>query len=98
MELAGGLGRDISGGRLAMRWLPLEANGDAARRPAKAPQYIFPDLSDRSVGTSAFVALDFLKGAAVSGARNPSTTKLLLELIALSPTLATVRSGRRHGR
>ncbi|MCU0698655.1 MAG: protein kinase [Myxococcaceae bacterium] len=54
-----------SGTRLAVRWLPLEANGDAAVKACeKLPTHpTLPRIHQTgSVGTSAFVAMDFPEG------------------------------------
>jgi hypothetical protein len=54
-----------SGTRLAVRWLPLEANGDAAVKACeKLPAHpTLPRIHQTgAVGTSAFVAMDFPEG------------------------------------
>lgn len=54
-----------SGSRLAIRWLPLEANGDAAAKACeRLPQHpTLPRiLQTGAVGASAFVAMDFPEG------------------------------------
>ncbi len=54
-----------SGARLAVRWLPLEANGDAAVKACeRLPTHpTLPRIHQTgSVGTSAFVAMDFPEG------------------------------------
>ncbi|MDX2011107.1 MAG: protein kinase [Myxococcaceae bacterium] len=54
-----------SGTRLAVRWLPLEANGDAAVKACeKLPTHpTLPRIHQTgAVGTSAFVAMDFPEG------------------------------------
>lgn len=58
-----------SGSRLAVRWLPLEANGDAAVKACeKLPAHpTLPKiLQTGAVGTSAFVAMDFPEGRVLS--------------------------------
>lgn len=58
-----------SGNRLAVRWLPLEANGDAAVKACeKLPSHpTLPRIHQTgSVGTSAFVAMDFPEGQVLS--------------------------------
>lgn len=58
-----------SGMRLAVRWLPLEANGDAAARACeKLPAHpTLPRIHQTgAVGTSAFVAMDFPEGQVLS--------------------------------
>ncbi|MEW5739798.1 MAG: protein kinase [Myxococcota bacterium] len=58
-----------SGGRVAVRWLPLDANGDAAVKAcAKLPEHprLPRILQTGQVGGSAFVALDFPEGALLS--------------------------------
>ncbi|MBM4781347.1 MAG: protein kinase [Archangiaceae bacterium] len=58
-----------SGNRLAVRWLPLEANGDAAVKACeKLPAHpTLPRIHQTgSVGTSAFVAMDFPEGQVLS--------------------------------
>ena len=58
-----------SGGRLAVRWLPLEANGEAAVKAcAKLPEHpMLPRIRQTGhVGGSAFVAMDFPEGVLLS--------------------------------
>ena len=58
-----------SGGRLAVRWLPLDANGDAAVKAcARLPEHprLPRILQTGQVGGSAFVAMDFPEGALLS--------------------------------
>ncbi|MCC6337167.1 MAG: protein kinase [Myxococcales bacterium] len=58
-----------SGGRMAVRWLPLDANGDAAVKAcAKLPEHPrLPRIRQTGqVGSSAFVAMDFPEGALLS--------------------------------
>lgn len=59
----------VSGDRLAVRWLPLEANGDAAVKACEQlpAHHALPRiLQTGQVGTSAFVALDFPQGELLS--------------------------------
>lgn len=58
-----------SGSRLAVRWLPLEANGDAAAKACEKlpPHPTLPRIRQTgAVGTSAFVAMDFPEGQVLS--------------------------------
>jgi hypothetical protein len=93
----------VSGERLAVRWLPLEANGDAAVKACeKLPNHAaLPRiLQTGQVGTSAFVALDFPDGEMLSArGEERLDNELLLKLAAqLSDALATVHAqGVVHG-
>lgn len=93
----------VSGDRLAVRWLPLDANGDAAVKACeKLPQHpTLPRiLQTGTVGTSAFVALDFPEGEMLSAqGEERLDNDLLLKLAAqLSDALATVHAqGVVHG-
>ncbi len=93
----------VSGDRLAVRWLPLEANGDAAVKACeKLPaHHALPRiLQTGQVGTSAFVALDFPDGEMLSARGEERLDHgLLLKLAAqLSDALATVHAqGVVHG-
>ena len=93
----------ISGDRLAVRWLPLEANGDAAVKACeKLPSHpALPRiLQTGQVGASAFVALDFPDGEMLSAhGEERLDNELLLKLAAqLSDALATVHAqGVVHG-
>lgn len=93
----------VSGDRLAVRWLPLEANGDAAVKACeKLPSHpTLPRiLQTGQVGTSAFVALDFPDGEMLSAlGEERLDNELLLKLAAqLSDALATVHAqGVVHG-
>jgi hypothetical protein len=93
----------VSGDRLAVRWLPLEANGDAAVKACeKLPSHsALPRiLQTGQVGTSAFVALDFPEGEMLSAhGEERLDNDLLLKLAAqLSDALATVHAqGVVHG-
>ena len=93
----------VSGDRLAVRWLPLEANGDAAVKACeKLPaHHALPRiLQTGQVGTSAFVALDFPDGEMLSArGEERLDNELLLKLAAqLSDALATVHAqGVVHG-
>jgi hypothetical protein len=92
-----------SGARLAVRWLPLEANGDAAVKAcARLPAHpTLPRIHQTGqVGGSAFVALDFPEGkllAALEGDR--LDTELVLRIAGqLADALATVHAqGVVHG-
>jgi hypothetical protein len=92
-----------SGGRLAVRWLPLEANGDAAVKAcARLPEHpMLPRIRQTGqVGTSAFVAMDFPEGALLStrsGERFEADWVIRLGA-QLSSALATVHAqGVVHG-
>lgn len=93
----------VSGDRLAVRWLPLDANGDAAVKACeKLPtHHALPRiLQTGQVGTSAFVALDFPNGEMLSAmGEERLDNELLLKLAAqLSDALATVHAqGVVHG-
>ncbi len=93
----------VSGERLAVRWIPLEANGDAAVKACeKLPaHHALPRiLQTGQVGTSAFVALDFPDGEMLSArGEERLDSELLLKLAAqLSDALAIVHSqGVVHG-
>lgn len=93
----------VSGDRLAVRWLPLEANGDAAVKACeKLPCHssLPRILQTGQVGTSAFVALDFPEGEMLSArGEERLDNELLLQLAAqLSDALATVHAqGVVHG-
>lgn len=93
----------VSGERLAVRWLPLEANGDAAVKACeKLPSHhALPRiLQTGQVGASAFVALDFPDGEMLSARGTERLdNELLLKLAAqLSDALATVHAqGVVHG-
>ncbi len=94
-----------SGGRLAVRWLPLEANGDAAARACqKLPQHpTLPRiLQTGQVGGSAFVAMDFPDGQLMStmvGVGERLEVEQVIRIAAqLSDALATVHEqGVVHG-
>ncbi|MFO0599615.1 MAG: protein kinase [Myxococcaceae bacterium] len=92
----------VSGNRLAVRWLPLDANGEAAVRACeKLP--VHPTLprilQTGHVGTSAFVALDFPNGELLSASDERLDNEKLLRIASqLSDALATVHSqGVVHG-
>lgn len=93
----------VSGDRLAVRWLPLEANGDAAVKACeKLPaHHALPRiLQTGQVGTSAFVALDFPDGEMLAARGEERLDNELLLKIAsqLSDALATVHAqGVVHG-
>lgn len=93
----------VSGERLAVRWLPLDANGDAAVKACeKLPAHpTLPRiLQTGQVGTSAFVALDFPNGELLSamGEERLENEKLLRLAAQLSDALATVHAqGVVHG-
>jgi hypothetical protein len=93
----------VSGDRLAVRWLPLEANGDAAVKACeKLPSHpTLPRiLQTGQVGSSAFVALDFPDGEMLSAlGEERLDNDLLVKLAAqLSDALATVHAqGVVHG-
>lgn len=93
----------VSGERLAVRWLPLDANGDAAVKACeKLPTHpTLPRiLQTGQVGTSAFVALDFPNGELLSamGEERLENEKLLRLAAQLSDALATVHAqGVVHG-
>jgi hypothetical protein len=92
-----------SGSRLAVRWLPLEANGDAAVKACeKLP--VHPTLprihQTGAVGTSAFVAMDFPEGQVLSALVEDRLDIDIVIRIAsqLSDALATVHDqGVVHG-
>jgi hypothetical protein len=94
-----------SGGRLAVRWLPLEANGDAAARACqKLPLHpTLPRiLQTGQVGGSAFVAMDFPDGQLMStmvGVGERLEVEQVIRIAAqLSDALATVHEqGVVHG-
>lgn len=86
-----------SGARLAVRWVPLEANGELAVKACeKLP--VHPTLprilQTGQVGTSAFVALDFPKGEtlAARGEERLDNEALLKLAAQLSDALATVHA------
>lgn len=86
-----------SGGRLAVRWLPLEANGDAAVKACeKLPAHpTLPRIRQTGhVGGSAFVAMDFPEGQLLStmvGGGERLDVDLVIRVAAqLSDALATV--------
>ncbi len=93
----------ISGDRLAVRWLPLDANGDAAVKACeKLPAHpTLPRiLQTGQVGASAFVALDFPAGETLCArGEERLENSLLLKLGAqLSDALATLHEqGVVHG-
>ncbi len=92
-----------SGSRLAVRWLPLEANGDAAAKACeKLPEHLsLPRiLQTGSVGASAFVAMDFPEGQVLSALVEDRLDIDLVIRVAsqLSDALATVHDqGVVHG-
>lgn len=92
-----------SGSRLAVRWLPLEANGDAAVKACeKLPLHpTLPRIHQTgSVGTSAFVAMDFPEGQVLSALVEDRLDIDIVIRIAsqLSDALATVHDqGVVHG-
>jgi serine/threonine protein kinase len=86
-----------SGARLAVRWLPLEANGDAAVRAcAQLPEHpTLPRVRQTGqVGDKAFVAMEFPDGQLLSTlSGEPVAAELLLELGGqLADALATVHA------
>jgi hypothetical protein len=93
----------VSGERVAVRWLPLDANGDAAVKACeKLPAHpTLPRIRQTGqVGASAFVALDFPDGELLSATGDERLeNELLLKLAAqLSDALATVHAqGVVHG-
>lgn len=93
----------VSGERVAVRWLPLDANGDAAVKACeKLPAHpTLPRIRQTGqVGTSAFVALDFPDGELLSArGEERLENEVLLRLAAqLSDALATVHAqGVVHG-
>jgi serine/threonine protein kinase len=92
-----------SGDRLAVRWLPLSANGDAAVRACeKLPAHpALPRiLQTGRVGTSAFLALEFPEGKTLAAALEmPLPTSFILNVgLDLCQALAAVHSqGVIHG-
>jgi serine/threonine protein kinase len=92
-----------SGDRLAVRWLPLSANGDAAVRACeKLPAHpALPRiLQTGRVGTSAFLALEFPEGKTLAAALEmPLPTNFILNVgFDLCQALAAVHSqGVIHG-
>lgn len=93
----------VSGQRLAVRWLPLDANGDAAVKACeKLPAHpTLPRIHQTGqVGGSAFVALDFPNGELLSAnGEEPLETDALLKMASqLCDALATVHAqGVVHG-
>lgn len=93
----------VSGDRLAVRWVPLEANGELAVKACeKLPSHhALPRiLQTGQVGGSAFVALDFPDGEMLSArGEERLETETLLKLAAnLADALATVHAqGVVHG-
>jgi hypothetical protein len=93
----------VSGERLAVRWLPLDANGELAVKACeKLPaHHALPRiLQTGQVGGSAFVALDFPDGEMLSArGEERLENELLLKLAAcLADALATVHAqGVVHG-
>lgn len=93
----------VSGDRLAVRWLPLDANGDAAAKACERMpmHHALPRiLQTGQVGASAFVALDFPDGEMLSArGEERLDIELLLRLASqLSDALAMVHSqGVMHG-
>lgn len=92
-----------SGSRLAVRWLPLEANGDAAVKACeKLPAHpTLPRiLQTGAVGASAFVAMDFPEGQVLSAlVEDRLDIDIVIRLASqLSDALATVHDqGVVHG-
>jgi hypothetical protein len=92
-----------SGARLAVRWLPLEANGEAAVKACeKLPTHpVLPRIRQTGqVGASAFVALDFPQGELLSAREGERLeTELVLRMAGqLADALATVHAqGVVHG-
>lgn len=93
----------VSGVRLAVRWLPLEANGGAAVRACEAlPRHpTLPRIRQTGqVGDAAFVAMDFPEGRLLSAVQGERVdVDLLLRMAAqLADALATVhQQGVLHG-
>ncbi len=93
----------VSGGRLAVRWLPLAANGEAAIRACeRIPQHpTLPRIFQTGkVGSSAYVALDFPEGKTLSAvSQDAMGPDVLLDLAAqLSSALAALHErGVVHG-
>src|SRR4051794_3622356 len=92
-----------SGARLAVRWLPLDANGDAAVRAcARLPEHpTLPRVRQTGhVGDKAFLAMEFPDGKLLSTlSGEPVAPEALVEVGAqLADALATVHSqGVVHG-
>ncbi|MBL8910863.1 MAG: protein kinase [Archangium sp.] len=87
----------VSGERVAVRWLPLDANGDAAVKACeKLPAHpTLPRIRQTGqVGTSAFVALDFPDGELLSarGEERLENEQLLRLAAQLSDALSTVHA------
>lgn len=87
----------VSGERLAVRWVPLDANGELAVKACeKLPTHpTLPRiLQTGQVGASAFVALDFPMGETLAArGEEPLESEQLLKLAAqLSDALATVHA------
>ncbi len=87
----------VSGARLAVRWLPLDANGDAAvRECAKLPEHpTLPRVHQTGqVGDKAFLAMEFPDGELLSARiGEPLNPEHLLEMGAqLADALATIHS------
>jgi hypothetical protein len=93
----------VSGERVAVRWLPLDANGDAAVKACEQlPAHpTLPRIRQTGqVGASAFVALDFPDGELLSarGEERLENEPLLRLASVLSDALATVHAqGVVHG-
>jgi hypothetical protein len=93
----------VSGGRMAVRWLPLEANGDAAARACeKLPDHpTLPKIRQTGqMGGAAFVAMDFPNGHLLSTVEGERfDVEVVLRLGAqLADALATVHAqGVVHG-
>ena len=92
-----------SGQRMAVRWLPLEANGDAAVRAAeRLPEHpTFPRIRQTGISADkAFLAMDFPDGNLLSTRLGEALSgELLLEMGAqISDALAMIHSqGVFHG-
>lgn len=92
-----------SGHRLAVRWLPLDANGDAAVKACeRLPQHpTLPRIRQTGqVGASAFVALDFPEGQLLSAhlGEGLAVSAVLRMAGQLADALATVHAqGVVHG-
>jgi hypothetical protein len=88
-----------SGARLAVRWLPLEANGEAAVKAcAKLPEHPALPLIRQTghMGDKAYVAMDFPDGRLLATMLGePVSGELLLDIGAqLADALATIHSQR----
>ncbi len=88
----------VSGARMAVRWLPLSANGEAAARAVeKLPHHpVLPRIRQTgTVGQAAYVALDFPEGQLLSTFEGEfaAPARLLTLGAALADALAALHEG-----